>query len=370
MAFQAQGTDYTGMLRLRAEADTKVTQSIKARKEREAAEAAARSRKRSGIQKLGSAVVRGAAAYYTGGLSETMGGGQMIDKAILGADAETNEYGELVGMASQVGGAMSAQKAAGMAQKLAAQSKRDNSMQERLDILDPSGELGMNFALKREKKDAQNHTAMQNTPKSFGGLMNQEIKGVDVTPTTIGDWESQVEKNQQNKKEVTQAYRPADYGKKMTDAYKHGSGTTATTPEGESKLEKGQYPTIVKPSQNISPKDVHPGTGAEQAQVQQIAKQTSGQAAKEAVNVADIDRKLAREGLQGRQDREGGMANTSRDAVTSNIATEKPPQISRGNISTPDPGSGWGSTDPHAGRQINRDVQTDKYGEEKPWTGR
>tara|TARA_Y100001951_G_C11241253_1_gene240621 strand:- start:259 stop:1005 length:747 start_codon:yes stop_codon:yes gene_type:complete len=245
-----------------------------------------------------------------------------------------------------------------MAQKLAAQSKRDDSMQTRLDTLDPSGELGMKFALKREKKDAQNHTAMQNTPKSFGGLMNQEIKGVDVTPTTIGDWESQVEKNQQNKKEVTQAYRPADYGKKMTDAYKQGGGIgTAKTPEGD---KKGQYPTIVKPSQNISPKDVHPGTGAEQAQVQQIAKQTSGQAAKEAVNVADIDRKLAREGLQGRQDREGGIANTSRDAVTSNIATEKPPQIAQSGIKEGETYSDWWSNPGSArvqGTTTNRGVE-------------
>ena len=176
MAFQAQGTDYTGMLRLRAEADTKVTQSIKARKEREAAEAAARSRKRSGIQKLGSAVVRGAAAYYTGGLSETMGGGQMIDKAILGADAETNEYGELVGMASQVGGAMSAQKAAGMAKKLEMQSQKDQAMQVRLDKLDP--ELGFDFAIEREKKDKANMAALQGSKKGFWGEQGREMSGM------------------------------------------------------------------------------------------------------------------------------------------------------------------------------------------------
>ena len=196
MAFQAGGTDYTGFLEQRRKSDVGLTSSLKAKGEADKAKRIADSKKRSGGQKLLSAVARGAAAYYTGGLSETMGGGQMIDKAMLGADAETNEYGELVGMASQVGGAMSAAKGAEAAKKLDMQSLKDNAMQTRLDNLDPSGELGMEFAMKRESRDSGNLKALQAGKKgSLGGLFQKDIEGVNYEPTTIGDWETQLEKN-------------------------------------------------------------------------------------------------------------------------------------------------------------------------------
>jgi len=197
MAFNPGGTDYTGFLEQRRKSDVGLTTALKAKGEAEKAKRIADSKKRSGGQKLLSAVARGAAAYYTGGLSETMGGGSMIDKAMLGADAETNEYGELVGMASQVGGAMSAKKGMEMTTKLAAQDKSDAAMQTRLDNLDPTGQMGMEFAMNREKKNKQNLSAMEAGKKgSFGGLFQKDIGGVNLEPTTVGDWEAQIQKNE------------------------------------------------------------------------------------------------------------------------------------------------------------------------------
>jgi hypothetical protein len=212
-----------------------VTSALKAKGEAEKAKRIADSKKRSGGQKLLSAVARGAAAYYTGGLSETMGGGSMIDKAMLGADAETNEYGELVGMASQVGGAMSAKKGMEMTSKLAAQDKSDAAMQTRLDNLDPTGEMGMEFAMNREKKNKQNLSAMEAGKKgSFGGLFQGDIEGVNLEPTTVGDWQSKIPE------------KPTDTTSFITKEGRGGSGSTKTS----SSI----------PTPSIMPKDVPQGS--------------------------------------------------------------------------------------------------------------
>ena len=115
MAFNASGTDYGGFQRSRDRAQEGLT-----RAQDSAGRAAKQARikksgERSGLQKLVSAGVRGAAAYYTGGLSETMGGGAMIDSAMLGTDSEggavRNEYGDLVGAGSQIYSASKSMKA-------------------------------------------------------------------------------------------------------------------------------------------------------------------------------------------------------------------------------------------------------------------
>ena len=194
MGYQAGGTDYHLDTRQRAldkttEAKRREAESARERRIRQSGQ-------RSDAQKLLSAAARGAAAYFTGGASETFGGGEMIDAAMLGTDSEgravRNEYGDLVGMASQVGGAMSSKKAGEAALKLQQQSARDDAMQSRLDRLDP--ELGMEFAIKREKKDAANLAALQKHKGGFHGLMNTDVEGVDFKPTTTGDWESVLNK--------------------------------------------------------------------------------------------------------------------------------------------------------------------------------
>ena len=115
MAFNPGGTNYQGFLDQRRMADEGVTAALKAKGEREKQERIKKSGERSQFAKIGSAVARGAAAYYTGGLSEQMGGGEMIDQAMLGTDSEgravQNEYGGLVKAGSAVYQGSKAQKA-------------------------------------------------------------------------------------------------------------------------------------------------------------------------------------------------------------------------------------------------------------------
>lgn len=196
MGYQAGGTDYTGFLSQEARADEGLTRALKEKGERDRQARIKKSGQRSGLSKMLSAAARGAAAYYTGGMSEQLGAGSMIDEAMLGTDSEgravRNEYGELAGMASQIGSGMSAKKAGEAALKLQQQSARDDAMQSRLDRLDP--ELGMEFALKREKKDASNLAALQKHKGGFHGLMNTDVEGVDFKPTTTGDWQNVLNK--------------------------------------------------------------------------------------------------------------------------------------------------------------------------------
>ena len=141
MAYQAGGTDYSGMLRQRAQADEGLTSALKAKGEREKADRVAASKKRSTGQKLISAAARGAAAYYTGGLSETMGGGEMIDKAMMGSDAEANEYGGLVKAGSAVYQGGLAQKGAKLAQQDARMDKLMDRRSKNVSDLFAAGDL-------------------------------------------------------------------------------------------------------------------------------------------------------------------------------------------------------------------------------------
>ncbi len=119
MAF-TPSIDYVGHQRLRAqgiEGVTKAKLQTKLRKEAEArrqaaiAAANARKKKKSSFgRKIIGAVARGAAAYYTGGASEASGVGGMLDQQIQGgSDYERNEYGEMVGAVSVMGGMMKEQ---------------------------------------------------------------------------------------------------------------------------------------------------------------------------------------------------------------------------------------------------------------------
>jgi len=55
----------------------------------------------------------------------------------------------------------------------------------------------MEFAMNREKKNKQNLSAMEAGKKgSFGGLFQKDIGGVNLEPTTVGDWEARIQKNE------------------------------------------------------------------------------------------------------------------------------------------------------------------------------
>ena len=134
MAFDPRGTNYAAMLSQRAQADRGLTEAKRRRGERDRQARIKKSGERSGLQKLVSAGVRGAAAYYTGGMSEQMGMGGAIDSAMLGTDSEggavRNEYGDLVGTGAAVYQAGKSMKDAKLAKQDAKFDKlRDRRMQ-------------------------------------------------------------------------------------------------------------------------------------------------------------------------------------------------------------------------------------------------
>ena len=189
MAFNPN-IDYVGHQRLRArgiEGVTRAKLQTKLRKEAEArraaAAAASRKKKSSFGRKIIGAVARGAAAYYTGGASEASGVGGMLDQQIQGgSDYERNEYGEMVGAVSVMGGMMNAKTANAASTRLNAQSARDDQMQERMDKISPRA--GLAFAQEREAKDAANRKVFD---EYKGGFLNfgKDIDGLDLSSTVM-----------------------------------------------------------------------------------------------------------------------------------------------------------------------------------------
>ena len=123
MAFNPGGTDYSGFQRTRDRADEGLTRAMERKAMADKQARIKKSGERSGLQKLASTVARGAAAYYTGGMSEQMGAGDMIDEAALGTDSQgnavKNEYGGLVKAGSGIYQGMKARKASDVAKKRA-----------------------------------------------------------------------------------------------------------------------------------------------------------------------------------------------------------------------------------------------------------
>ena len=143
MAFRAGGTDYGGFLRQRAQADEGVTRAMerKARADKQAR--IKKSGQRSGLQKLASTALRAGAAYYTGGLSEQMGAGEMIDEVALGTDSEgmavRNEYGGLVKAGSAIYQGSKAQKAGKLGEQDAKFDKLMDRRQKNVKTLFDAG---------------------------------------------------------------------------------------------------------------------------------------------------------------------------------------------------------------------------------------
>ena len=190
MAFTPTTVDYVGHLRLRGDALNRVTKAklaTKLRKEEEerraAAARAARKKKSSFGSKIAGAVVRGAAAYYTGGASEATGLGSMLDQQLRGGDAyERNEYGDLVGAVASTSGVMTGKKVADATARLNAQARRDDEMQARMDKISPRA--GLAYAEKREAKDAKNRGVFDDYKKGFLNF-GQDIDGLDLSATTM-----------------------------------------------------------------------------------------------------------------------------------------------------------------------------------------
>ena len=137
--FSASGTDYSGNQRSRDIADEGLTRALDRKGRADKQKRIKESGKRSDVQKLLSAAARGAAAYYTGGMSETMGLGGTIDSAMLGTDSEgnpvRNEYGDLVGAGSMLYQGSKAQKAQKLAGADAAFDKQYAKRQANVKML-------------------------------------------------------------------------------------------------------------------------------------------------------------------------------------------------------------------------------------------
>ena len=143
MAFHAGGTDYGGFLRQRAQADEGVTRAMERKAKADKQARIKKSGERSGFQQLAAGVARGAAAYYTGGMSEKMGAGEMIDEATLGTDSEggavKSKYGGLVKAGSAIYQGSKAQKAGKLGEQDAKFDKLMDRRQKNVKTLFDAG---------------------------------------------------------------------------------------------------------------------------------------------------------------------------------------------------------------------------------------
>jgi hypothetical protein len=196
MAFNPGGTDYRGYQSSRDRSDEGLTRALenKARADKQAR--IKKSGQRSGLQKLISAGVRGAAAYYSGGLSETLGGGKMIDSAMLGTDSEgnavQNEYGDLAALGSAVYQGSKAQKAQKLAGADSAFDKQYAKRQANVDRLFEHADTAeaKDQAFKAQQSlDAyeQDYLAKKQKVSESGFLgTNLGVKDSDYTSLTAG----------------------------------------------------------------------------------------------------------------------------------------------------------------------------------------
>tara|TARA_R100000808_G_scaffold8003_1_gene22891 strand:- start:11415 stop:12080 length:666 start_codon:yes stop_codon:yes gene_type:complete len=179
MSFNPSAVNYQQQISAFERGEARKNQAEKERMARQAEIDKKKASKRSPFEKLVSAGLRGAAAYYTGGLSETLGGGKMIDSVMLGEGAERNEFGDMVGLASGLGTAMSAKSAGDVAKNLASQSLADDKMQSRLDTIAATGTeddkmAAFDFARKRRQRDEENRKRMQEyKDKGFLGAFSK-----------------------------------------------------------------------------------------------------------------------------------------------------------------------------------------------------
>mgnify|MGYP003648106252 FL=1 len=193
MAFNASGTNYSGFLDQRRLADNQLTQAQDAKGRADKQSRIKESGKRSGVQKLLSAAARGAAAYYTGGMSETMGGGAMIDGAMLGTDSQgnavRNEYGDLVGAATQIGGAMANKSGSEAALKLARSDARNEKMMQ-----DLTPEARFEIRMAQGKRNDKNDAAF--AAHKEGGFLNAFSKPeIDSSSIETGSYKTKLDES-------------------------------------------------------------------------------------------------------------------------------------------------------------------------------
>ena len=187
MAFNPGATDYGGMLDLRRMSDKQVTQALDAKGRADKRSRIKKSGERSGLQKLGSAAVRGAAAYFSGGASEAMGFGGAIDDVMLGTDSEggkiRNEYGDLVKTGSAVYGSMKAKKAGDVAAKRASNLQdyeQKVKLGKEMGLLDKKQGMDMLLSAEDLRSRQQTQTQAGEDAGVFG--WKGEFDDLEMTP--------------------------------------------------------------------------------------------------------------------------------------------------------------------------------------------
>ena len=245
MAFNPGGTDYAGFLRQRAQADEGLTRALDRKGRAEKAARIKKSGERSQFAKIGSAVARGAAAYYTGGLSEQMGGGEMIDEAMLGTDSEgravRNEYGGLVKAGSAVYQGAKAQKQAKLAGADAAfekqYAKREAGVQRLFDTATTQEAKDQAFMAQKDLEKSSLDYKTRRKDVEEGGFLGTNIgmKDSDYSGLTRGlSPEEQAQKRQELIKPEDQKTETVIAGQKEADRRyvpqegKGGQGSLAT----------------------------------------------------------------------------------------------------------------------------------------------
>ena len=140
--FNPRGTDYRGAQESMDRAQRELTSALDAKGKADKQARIKKSGERSGMQKLLSAAGRAGLAYATGGTSEALGFGGVVDDVMLGTDSEgnriRNEYGDLVEAGTKVYGAMDARKASDIAGKRASNIR---DFKEQVDLAEKMGVL-------------------------------------------------------------------------------------------------------------------------------------------------------------------------------------------------------------------------------------
>jgi len=252
MAFNPSGTNYASMLQQRQRADEGLTRALDAQGRAEKQKRIKKSGERSFLEKGLSAVARGAAAYYTGGMSEQMGMGGAIDSAMLGTDSEgravRNELGDLVGTGAAVYAGSKAMKAG----KLGAQDARFDKLMDRrqqnVKTLFDAGmkKEGMKAQAEMEdmrlKYDANRKEA---EGKGWGGSgLGMSDKDYDLIPVkhTPESRAAKVNLLNEGGDPSQYAYKGTDMG---DDQRRHGTGSTSSMmpPKADAVQDSGRHPS-------------------------------------------------------------------------------------------------------------------------------
>ena len=243
MAFNPSGTNYAAMLESRRRADEGVTRALKEKGERDRQARIKASGKRSDLQKLLSAGVRGAAAYYTGGMSEQMGMGGAIDQAMLGTDSEgravRNEYGDLVGAGASVYQAGKSMKDAKLAKQDARFDKLRSRRMENVQMLFDAGMPKEAMKAQREIENMEGDymtkrkgmegewNPFAHSDEDYSALQPQQMSREDRATERMrqhGKWDYEMGEGGQSTADLKKQY--AQYG-----AGQKGAGASMPPPE-------------------------------------------------------------------------------------------------------------------------------------------